>query len=375
MEVATVISKEGRKRYMLLDEAGDPVRPVLKFLRFKDNSGSARNSLRAYCQHLKLFFEFLSQQDMEYRDVGIDDMAGFLRWLQSPYRSLNVLPVSPVTSPRKPQTINVILSTVLSFYDYLMRHEDYSNQLSEKLKRSVPGSRRGFKGFLHHINKNKNYFSKILKVKAQKSRPKTIEKKHVQTLIEACSNLRDRFLIRLLWESSMRIGEALALWLEDFEIDECKIRIRDRGSLVNGAEIKTVCSPRTVDVSQDLIDLFLEYVTEYFTDDVDTNHVLIKHTRDNKYQPLEYQDVYSLFCRLKAKTGIAVTPHALRHTSLTELHKAGWSPVHLQKRAGHANVQTTMQIYIHPSEEDMRKDWESIQDRMCSLNEKPKKEG
>ena len=38
----------------------------------------------------------------------------------------------------------------------------------------------------------------------------------------------------------MRIGEALALWLEDFEIDARKIHIRDRGELSNHAEIKTV---------------------------------------------------------------------------------------------------------------------------------------
>lgn len=33
----------------------------------------------------------------------------------------------------------------------------------------------------------------------------------------------------LFFETGMRIGEALSLWLEDFEISECRIRIVDRG--------------------------------------------------------------------------------------------------------------------------------------------------
>lgn len=39
-----------------------------------------------------------------------------------------------------------------------------------------------------------------------------------------------------------------------------------------------------------------------------------------------------------------MTPHMLRHTSLMELRNAGWRDEHLMKRAGHAHIQTTMQI-------------------------------
>ncbi len=364
MRVDTVITQDGRTRYMLVDSNCDPVLPVLRFLKFKDNGETARNSLRAYCQHLKLYFEFLEQENLDYRQVNIDDMASFMRWLQNPYGNLKVIPVAPVTAPRKPATVNIVISTVLNFYDYLMRHEDYNVQLSERLKKTIPGNRRGFKDFLYHINKDKEYPAKILKIKVRRSRPKTIAKEQVNKLIAACSNIRDKFLVQLLWESSMRIGEALALWLEDFEPDGQKIHIRDRGDLPNLAEIKTICSPRTVDVSPDLINLFFDYVAEFHTEEVDTNHVFIKLSGENRYQPMEYQDVASLFRRLKTKTSIDATPHVLRHSSLTELRRAGWKPEHLQKRAGHAQVQTTMQTYMHPSDEDLRKDWEKAEEKM-----------
>lgn len=364
MRVEALITGEGKERYMLVDDKREPVEVVLKYIRYKDNTGAARNTLRAYCYHLKLFFQFLDQESLNYRDIGLDEMASFMRWLQSPYGSLKVSPIVLTTSTRTAQTINIVLSTVIGFYDYIMRHEDYSVQLSVRLKRQISGSHRGFKDFLYHINKDRSYDRKISKLKVPKSKPKTVSKEKIGMLMEACSNIRDKFLIQLLWESSIRIGEALALWLEDFQIDASKIHIRDRRELSNHAEIKTVCSPRAIDVSSDLMNFYMDYIGEYHTDEVDTNHVFIKLSGENKYQPLEYQDVVSLFERLRKKTGIDITPHILRHTSLTELRRAGWKDEHLMKRAGHAHIQTTMQMYIHPSDEEMRKDWEQAEKRM-----------
>ncbi len=328
MKVVTVATADDRTRYMLVDEEGKPVIPVMKYIKFKDNSEAARNSLRCYCQHLKLFFEFLNQEGLDYREVGIDDMASFVRWLKNPYSSSKITPVKPVQSKRSPATINTIISTVLNFYDYLMRHEDYSIQLSEKLKKTVSGSRRSFKGFLHHINKDKPITAKILKLQEPKRNVATLSKEQVEKLLNACKNLRDKFLINLLWETGFRISEALSLWLEDVEPDAQKIHLQDRGELPNLAEIKTVCSPRTVDVSADLINLFFDYIAEYHTDEVDTNYVLIKISGDKKYQPLEYEDVMSLFRRLRAKTDLHVTSHMFRHSHFDLLLERRQSPPH-----------------------------------------------
>lgn len=364
MRVITLSTKEGKTRYMLLDNDNEPVQPVLHYLKFKDNSGASRNTLRSFSYHLKLFFEFLEQINKDYCDIGIDDMADFMRWLQNPYQDVKVSSIFPNHPIRKAKTVNTIINTVLGFYDYLMRHEDYSIQLAERLKKQVSGSRKGFKNFLYHINKNKSFTSHILKLKVPKQQPKTLSKDQIALIMNACVNMRDLFLIQLLWESSMRIGEALTLWLEDFEIDARKIHIRDRGELSNLAEIKTVCSPRSIDVSEDLINMYFDYIAQFHANEVDTNHVFIKLSGENNGQPLEYADVVALVQRLRKKTGVYFTPHMLRHTSLTELRKSGWRDEHLMNRAGHAHIQTTMQMYIHPSDEDIRKDWENAQERM-----------
>ena len=54
MEVVRVMTEENHIRYYLADDDGLPVESVLGFLKFKDNTGYARNTLRMHCQRLVL---------------------------------------------------------------------------------------------------------------------------------------------------------------------------------------------------------------------------------------------------------------------------------------------------------------------------------
>lgn len=362
MKVVSFMTATDKMRYMLVGENGNPVVSVLKYIRFKDQNGSARNTLRAICYQLKLFFEFLEENQLDFSVVSIDDLAAFKHFLQ--YGSKKVTPIGQNIVLRKARTVNVNINTVLNFYVYLIRKGDYKGSMPLMVYRSMPSFRRGFKGFLHHVNKGRSIKSNIFRTPEPKERPKVLSRDQVSVLLGACRNVRDHFLVQLLWESGMRIGELLSLWLEDFEIDGRRIHIRDRGELENLAEIKTVHSPRSIDVSSDLINLFLDYVSQCHDDDVDTNHVFIKLAGKAKGRPLEYTDVAALFKELRNRTSIYVTPHMLRHSSLTELRRAGWSVERLMKRAGHKNPETTIQLYLHPSDEEMREDWEKAEHRM-----------
>jgi len=98
---------------------------------------------------------------------------------------------------------------------------------------------------------------------------------------------------------------------------------------------------------------------------VQTNHLFLKRQGAQAGQALTYADVDSLFRRLRSQTGIAVTPHVLRHTMLTALAEQGWAPELLQVRAGHASFQQTYQTYVHPSQEALRTAWEQAQAQVC----------
>lgn len=362
MEVVKVKTEDGKERYFVAGDDGLPIEPILKFIRFKDNTNFARNTLRMYCQHLKLYFEYLQQIELDFQDITIDDLALFVNWLQNPYKSLKVIPTHQVETARSPRTVNIIVNTVLAFYDYILRHEEYSNNISDRLKKFVSAPSRNFKGFLYGIAyEQKKVTSNILKLKVPKSKPKTLYKEEIGTLIRACNNLRDKFLLTLLYETGMRIGEALSLWIEDFDISDMVIDLKDRGELENNAEIKTVSSPRRIDISQNLADMFMEYIAEYHTEEVETNHIFIKLSGSNKYKPMNYTDVDNLFRTLKKKTDIYVTPHMFRHSSLTLLRMAGWQPELLRIRAGHKNIYTTLNTYIHPSDEEITKEFNKTQ--------------
>ena len=104
----------------------------------------------------------------------------------------------------------------------------------------------------------------------------------------------------------MRVGEALALWVQDVDVGEKKLHICDRGPLENGAEIKTLHAPRAVDVSTDLIDEIVAYIGAAHTTEVETNHLFIKRQGTHAGQALTYADVDVLFRLLRSRTGIAV---------------------------------------------------------------------
>src|SRR2546429_4176113 len=369
MHVVEIEIQDGQSRYVVINEAGELVEPIVRYLKYLDCIGSARQTLRSYAYSLRHYWEYLTQQHLDWQQVTLDDLSRFVLWLKLPSGSLKVLPVHPVPQARSSRTINHALTVVWSFYDYHWRLEEVERNIKETTTTFLPARARRYKSFLHHLSKGSPVEKNILKQKeARRHRPKTITKDQVQQLLDACCNQRDRLLIRLLYESAIRVGEALALWVQDVDVAENKLHICDRGPLENGAEIKTVHSPRTLDVSADLIDEIVAYVGVAHTASVETNHLFIKRHGKRAGQPLTYADVDSLFRRLRSHTGIAVTPHILRHTMLTALAEQGWGPELLQERAGHASFQQTYQTYVHPERSALRAAWEQTQKQVCLVS-------
>ncbi|MRB48809.1 transposase, partial [Bacillus thuringiensis] len=47
MRVEEVIISDNKIRYLLVNQYGEMIMPVMKFLKYKDNTGTARNTLRS----------------------------------------------------------------------------------------------------------------------------------------------------------------------------------------------------------------------------------------------------------------------------------------------------------------------------------------
>jgi integrase/recombinase XerD len=236
-----------KKRYILIDEHNYPVVPVIKYLKHLDNIGRAENTLKSYCHHLKFYFQFLKEKQIDYKEVDLNLLGEFIHWLRNPYQSKKIVHFKQARAKRSERTVNTILTCVQGFYDYLMRVEEYEKDLSDKTRKHVFGRYRSFKSFLHHISKGKGFEKNILKIKEPRRDILTLNKVQVQTIHDACTNIRDILLIRILYEGGLRIGEALSLWIEDFDIGTTAITVR-KSKTSTGEGRKVYVSSDTMNV-------------------------------------------------------------------------------------------------------------------------------
>ena len=123
---------------------------------------------------------------------------------------------------------------------------------------------------------------------------------------------------------------------------------------------------RRVFVSDELDRLYGEYLWQLCedgaglaVDDMDAMHVFVNLAGGARFAPWRPDSVYDLVDRLRRDLAGQVpagwTPHWMRHSHATALLLAG-VPVHVvSRRLGHADVQTTLELYAHVTEDaDMR---------------------
>ena len=82
MTVAEVVTRNGRSRYVVVDNHGELVEPAARYLKYLDLCGKARNTLRTYARSLAFYFTFLRQKGLAFERVQIADLAGFVHWLK-----------------------------------------------------------------------------------------------------------------------------------------------------------------------------------------------------------------------------------------------------------------------------------------------------
>lgn len=336
--------------WSVLDDNYLPVQPIQSYLGYLRSIERSPNTVHAYAGHLKLYWEFLRDLHLNWLEITLENLADFIHWLRSP--DPRVTPIQPQESKRTEKTINAILAAVCGFYEF---QERLGTTESVDVYRYQFQPGRKYKPFLHHINKGKEVRTRLLKLKEPKTFPGTLAPEQIKQLTEACSRQRDKFLICLLYESGMRIGEALGLRHEDIHTSGSnEIHIIPRGNNANGARAKSN-SFRIIHVSKELMTLYSDYLIDEYPENVDSDYVFVNIWEGQTGSAMTYSGVASLFNRLSKKTGIDARPHLFRHTHATELIRDGWDMAHVQKRLGHSSIQTTINTYTHLTDEDLKK--------------------
>lgn len=341
------ISGQAQVTWLVIGDDYLPIRPIQEYLAYLENIERSPHTIRAYAHHLCLYWHYLQESRLDWGTVGLSELAEFVAWLRQP--DPLIVSLQEQEAKRSETTINAILAAVCMLYDF---HERLGTLDSHGFYREQILPYRKYKSFLYHITKGKPVRTRLIKLKVPRRLPQTLTESQVEQLLATCSRLRDKFLVSLLYESGIRVGQALGLRHEDIHSWDNIIRIVPRNNNSNGARAKTRES-YSIPIPASLMTLYTRYLLEEFGE-TDSDFVFVNLWSGEIGQPMTYACVIDLFRRMSKASGVLAHPHLLRHTHATLLLQNGMDAAYVQKRLGHASVQTTINTYVHLTDADLK---------------------
>ena len=353
MRVQRVVMPWDAVSWTVLEDDGNPVGVVDRFLGFLSSSEKSPNTVKSYAHDLKDWFSYLSGRGLAWDEVTLEDVAAFVAWLRLPPqgRDGTVVVLGEQAHHCGASTVNRKLAAVASFYRFHARH----GVKAAGVLRAIQAPGRGYAGtafrpFLHHVTGRSPRPRLAVKVKAPRLLPRVLTVTEAQAILDACGHLRDRLLLAMLLEAGLRIGEALGMRHEDIDIGGCLVHVVPRDN-ANGMRAKGGRG-RAVPAGAPLMRLYADYL----------NRETGLSIRTTCSSPVGWSgrppdDLPGGVCpgdAAAAATGIAFSPHWCRHTYATWLLRRGAGMETVKELMGHASVATTIDAYGHLTVEDAR---------------------
>jgi len=219
-----------------------------------------------------------------------------------------------------PRTVNRKVSTLNSFFTYLMR---------EKV-----------------VDKNPVMFIPLPKIR--KKLPYFVEEKSLAHLLDDgffekdFAGIRDKLIIALLYGTGIRLAELLDLRVSNINRKEYLIKVRGKRN-----------KERFIPYPRPLNTIFEDYLrTREETFGGSTGYLVLTDKGEKAYPKLVYRVVKRNLG--KVTTLEKKSPHVLRHTYATHLLNRGADLNAVKELLGHANLAAT-QIYTHTTFEKLQK--------------------
>jgi len=345
------------------------VEPIEEFLEYHRVTGSSPNTVRSYAKGLQLWWAFLAQTGTPWEDPGVQTLRGFLTWLDSGLApSVSPLLGSGPATPRLAEaTVSARLAAVVSFYRY---HHDMHSRGGLIARASAGPARRGrYRSMLTHLDgRRRQPASPLRRRRPPSAPPPLLSPAEVGAILDGCAtfdaavgewrgSLRDRLLFATLVETGMRLGEALCLTHADWHVGRGETPFVEvvPKEHPHGQRVKSG-HHRRIYVSDALERLYSDYLwtladaAEVAGRVVDDGwFVFVNLAREPRFAPMRPESVYATVRRLRRDLGDAVPkgwgPHWARHTHATALLLAGVPEHVVSRRLGHADIQTTIDLY------------------------------
>lgn len=239
-------------------------------------------------------------------------------------------------------------NTALQYIKYLKDRKLSKSTISRKIS-----SQRGFIKYCRKHNLlDRDIFANISQRRGERKLPSILTEKEVVQLLTIevtdFDSLRNKILYSLLYDTGLRISEALNLTVRDLDLNKNSFIISGKGK-----------KERLVFYTDRTKLLLKNYIKVKNELQIDKN-IVEKEVRDKLFvtnlgKPLSISSVGSIFDKQRIKFGWqkSFTPHVLRHSYATHLLNNGASIRMVQQLLGHSSLSTT-QIYTHVSQKKMR---------------------
>lgn len=283
------------------------INDFLLYLRVELNY--SENTINSYEIEVTKYFEYLTQNNINYLKINKDDVRKYLKYLDNlKYKS---------------SSISRNLSALRSFYRFLVVKEKIGKNIFNSIRN--PKQEKKLPNYLSeididiilHFTEDENY------------------KKNIYTT-------RDLLIIELLYDTGCRANELVNIKLKDINYGEKSIRVLGKGS-----------KERIVYYGEYTENTLQEYMTERL-EILDGRHseYLLVSKESGSLTPRRVAQIIDNIIKLLAIKN-NVTPHTFRHSFATHLLNHGADLRSVQELLGHSSLSTT-QIYTHVSNERLR---------------------
>ncbi len=377
---------DGQRTWTVVGGDHLPVGPVEEYLEFlRVAQQSSPNTVRSYATSLARWWDYLTTAAIAWDAVALPAFVAFVASLRSGEPAgVTRLPAGDQPGGLAESTVAARVTAVLSFYRY---HADVRQvpvagrlyRMSSHSGRYVPG--------LVHLQWGRERSGPAVRVRRAAARPvPLLTPGQVEAIVDACARwdpvsgqwsgwVRDRLLFATLAETGMRLGEVLSTRHCDWHAGRGGtpfIEVVPRQDHPAGVRSKSG-RYRRIYISDELERLHSEYLWQlcdadaHRLVDLPGHFVFVNLHRGRWLAPLRPESVYDQVAALKRRLGAAVpagwTPHWFRHTHASALLLSGAREHVVMRRLGHADIQTTLNLYGWVTEDaELRAlaDWRSF---------------
>ncbi len=301
-----------------------------EFLNYLTNEkGYSENTIVSYRDDIIQFTDFIKSEKIARDLLSIRNSKTCQNYISYMSRHMNL----------KPTSIHRHLSSLSTFYDFLVKEELVKE----------------------------NFFKDLDTPKTPKRLPKIVREEEIKMLFEVCDlenklGFRNYCILGCLYGCGLRVSELCNMQIKDIDFNERIIRIHGKGN-----------KDRDVIMYEDLAEDLKHYLSTfrvellYNSKDVNNRTVFLNKNGTN----LSRIGVRKILDKLVSDCGetFHISPHMLRHSFASALLNNGADIRSVQELLGHESLSTT-QIYTHVGIDQMKKSYYLAHPRANKSNKK-----